>query len=365
MQHAESILWFKEELLIELSNYNVSIIVCVPEAAQLRGRIGNQIELVEVKLKRRSINPASDVFLFLKYLNVIKVYKPDLILTNAIKPNIYGNLASRYFKIQVISNVPGVGTIFQNRKGFLFHVVRLLFRKAFESTHKVIFENHENQELYIELNLVSEENSIVVKGSGVNVEKFSPRFIEKHTDDFTFLLIGRVMPDKGIYEYVEAARLLKDKYPKVKFKLLGMVEDENLLKYVLDCLFIEYIGVKNDVRDDIASADCVLLPSHHEGMANTLLEAASMGKPLIASNISGCKEIIDEGLNGYLCKVRDTESLASAMEKMLNISEVDREMMGQYGRNKMIVEFNRKDVVDSYINAITEIIGPIDLLRNY
>lgn len=357
MQHSESVLWFKKELIEKMTNFPFEVILYAPQAETLRGKIEGNVDFRDIDINRRGINPIPDMLLLFNYLKIIREEKPDIVLTNAIKPNIYGNIAAKASKIPVISNVPGAGAVFQRKNSVLLSLICILYRWAFKYTKKIFFENEENAEMFIKRKLVQNKQVKIVKGSGVNINKFCPMPRHNEENPFVFLLIGRVMVDKGIREFATAATILKSKRSNIIFKIMGMVEDEELLKTVTSNNAVQYIGQKDDIRQDIAEADCIVLPSYHEGMANTLLEGAAMGKPLIASDISGCKEIVENEYNGFLCKAKDVDSLVDAMEKLLSMTQEQRNIMGNNGRKKMVLEFNRESVVDSYIEEIDEVIN--------
>lgn len=352
MHHAESTLWFKRELIEKLLELGGEIHISVPNSEVIKSEIKGNITLHETKIKRRSMNPVSDLKLYFKYKKIINKVKPDVILTAAIKPNIYGNLAASKSKVPVISNVTGLGTTFQKQGSIKFNIVKLLYKKAFKTVEKVIFENIENRNLMIKNNLLMKEKVIVFSGAGVNLEKFFDASKEHSGDTVYFLLVGRIMRDKGINEYMEAAKILNYKHENLKFGIIGMVEDEQLLKEISESDSVSYFGNLKDPREEIKKADCIVLPSYHEGMANTLLEGAAMGKPLIASDISGCREAIDNNITGFLCIPKDSKSLAEKMEKIILMTKEEREKMGEKGRNKMLIEFDRKKVVEKYIEEI-------------
>ncbi len=208
------------------------------------------------------------------------------------------------------------------------------------------------------------ESYIVVPGAGVNTEHFLPDISKNKTesDAVTFLYIARIMKEKGIEEFLDAAESMKKKHSETKFQILGWYDEADYkarMDQMLRDGFIEYIGVSSDTRNEMSQADCIVLPSYHEGMSNVLLEGASMGLPLITTDVHGCKEAVEDGRSGFLCKAKDPGSLIDAMERFLDLSPEERKEMGLKGRKKMIGEFDRRFVVERYINAIREAIGEL------
>jgi glycosyltransferase involved in cell wall biosynthesis len=257
--------------------------------------------------------------------------------------------------------VSGLGAVFI-QDGWLRPLVSALYRLAFRNSNQVFFQNHDDLGLFLENNLVKVGLTDVLPGSGVNLNRFTP----VDDDDrkplalpFRFLLIARMLKDKGVVEFVNAAQLLIESGVKAEFCLLGFLDVENpaaisseQMKEWTDQGYVKYIGVSDDVREHIASAGCIVLPSYREGTPRTLLEAAAMGKPIVTTNVVGCKEVVDHGINGFLCEVKNAEDLALKMKEMLFLSEEQRKLMGQNGRIKMEKEFDEKIVIQKYLKAI-------------
>ena len=302
------------------------------------------------------------------FLNRIK---PDVILTFSIRPAIWGNFISRYLKIPTITNITGVGPLFTS-KNVAYLAARSMYRLALKNASKVFFQNFDDMELFIQHKFVTQHKAARIPGSGVDYEKFSPLLVNKKTNSFSFLFIGRLIKDKGIFEFVEAARIIHEKYPTVQFNVLGPFWHQNLksntvtksdLQNWIDEGIIDYMGEKKDVRKFIAKADCIVLPSYREGTSNILLEAGSMEKPVITCNTTGCKEIVEDGITGYLCKVKDGKDLAEKMEKMLQLCPGERIEMGKKAREKIIREFDKEIVLKTYMEAIDALIPAPELLK--
>lgn len=308
------------------------------------------------------VNPIND----LRYLNQLKsllgAEKPDIILSYTIKPNIYGALAARKLRIPIICNVSGLGTTFL-WKGWVKLVAKTLYRRAFKNADFIFFQNSDDRELMTESLNISEVNTGLVPGSGIDLQKFKPS--ENPKEPFTFLMISRLLIDKGVTEFIAASKQVKLKYPDCTIRLVGaydashkrsiLPEDFETIKKGRD---IEYVGQSDDVRPMIQNAHCVVLPSYREGTPRTLLEGAAMGKPLIASDVPGCREVVDDAVNGYLCQSQEAHSLATSMIKMMEISSGDREKMGKASRKLAEEKFDEEIIWAQYWKKITELVSP-------
>jgi glycosyltransferase involved in cell wall biosynthesis len=258
----------------------------------------------------------------------------------------------------VINNIAGLGAVFI-KGGWLAQLVRRLYRSALGRSAKVFFQNPDDLQLFIDGSLVQAEVTELLPGSGIDLHRFAVAPMPTANSKFRFLLIARMLRDKGVGEYVQAAKLLRDNWPSVEFCLLGFVDVQNpaaisraeVESWVAQG-FVNYLGVREDVRNEIASADCVVLPSYREGTPRSLLEAAAIARPIITSDAVGCREVVDHGVNGYLCKVRDPEDLAQMMIQMLLLLPEQRKEMGLRGRAKMEAEFDEQIVIGKYLAAI-------------
>ncbi|MDI3312180.1 MAG: glycosyltransferase family 4 protein, partial [Thermoanaerobacterium sp.] len=311
---------------------------------------------IQTYFDRRGISIFEDFKLIKEYIKIIKVIDPDIVLTYTIKPNVYGTFAASIYKKPVIMSITGVGSAFASSK--LRYIVSLLYKYACRNAYFVFFQNESNYLFFVSNRLVKPHKSKIIPGSGVNIERFKP--IEKQNKDgiIRFLFIGRIMKEKGIEEYLQAADAITKKYPNVEFQILGMFEEEKYKDVILNNknTRIKYLGISDDVRNEIKEVDCIINPSYHEGMSNALLEGAAMAKPLIASNIPGCKEIIDDGINGYLFEVRNVNQLIEKIEKFLSLDDEAKNQMGQAGRKKIEKEFDRNIVINEYMKVIEDVI---------
>jgi glycosyltransferase involved in cell wall biosynthesis len=312
-----------------------------------------------------NLNPWKVLKYIFNLYSALKKIQPDVCLTFSIRPAIWGNFITRHLNIPTITNITGVGPLFIS-KNLAYRIARSIYRPALQKTKKVFFQNFDDLNLFLEKKFVTKEIAERVPGSGVDYQKFSPIKNEKTTEEnFIFLFIGRLIKDKGIFEFVDAARMMRKKFPNTIFNVIGPFWHQNLksntitksdLQNWIDEGIIDYQGEKKDIRKFIAEADCIVLPSYREGTSNILLEAASMEKPIITTNTTGCKETVEDEVTGFLCKVKSAEDLADKMEKMFLLSEEDRKTMGRKGRQKIIKEFDKQIVINTYLKAIHEIL---------
>lgn len=312
-----------------------------------------------VRMDSRGANPIKDFALILELAWIYNKVKPDIILHYTIKPNVYGTLAASILKIPVINNVCGLGTVFL-KKNLTSAIAVLLYRISFKFATKVFFQNPEDKQLFINKRLVTEDAADIVQGSGIDINHFTAsEFIRN--DQFTFLLISRLITDKGILEYIEAIQKLRGKGKQFKFQLLGAADPkhsrgikESVIQGWIDNNIVDYLGTTDDVRPYINSADCIVLPSYREGTPRTLLEAASLAKPIIATDVPGCHQVVQHGFNGFLCKLKDADDLASKMEEMGHLDNETLRVLGSNGREKITISYDEKLVIDKYLNTIRQ-----------
>lgn len=332
---------FREELICEiLKNHEVSI--ALPYGALVEPLKSVGCRFFDTEMDRRGINPVADFKLIKQYSSLLKKIKPDLVIAYTIKPNIYGGIVCRLRRTAYAANITGLGTAFE-KGGMLKLLVTALYRFALRKAKVVFFENEDNKDLIVNKRIVQTKQAKLLHGAGVDLEKFGYQPYPKN-DVFRFLFIGRIMKEKGINELFIATRQLIGIGKACRLDVVGPIEEnfkEELEKYGAEG-WLKYHGYQKDVRPYIADCDCFVLPSYHEGMANTNLECASSGRPIITSDIPGCKEAVTEG-SGLLCKPKDPESLYNAMMQMIELSRKDREEMGRAARRHM------EDVFDKHI----------------
>lgn len=302
-----------------------------------------------------------DILIYMRNLSkALKSTRADICLTFTIRPAIWGNIVTRYHGIPTITNITGIGPLFE-RKNIAYRAARTLYKFVLLHTARIFFQNFDDMNLFIGKGFVKPENATRIPGSGIDYRYYQPLPARPADNRFVFLFISRLVKDKGIIEYVNAARILKSQLPHAAFRVLGPVWKQNLrdntvteaeIRRWADEGIIHYLGDAKDVRPHIAAADCVVLPSYREGASNVLLEASSMERPSITCNTTGCKEIVDDGITGFLCRIQDTEDLADKMRSMMLLSVEKRNEMGTHARQKVIREFDKQIVIKAYLEAI-------------
>jgi len=310
-------------------------------------------ESIYTPVDRRGINPVTDFKLLLAYLKILKKVKPDIVITYTIKPNIYGGIACRLKKIPMYANITGLGTAFQ-KDSLLSKIVTLLYKFALKKTKKVFFENIENRDILVGKKIIPAERTVCLNGAGVNLDKFVFSEYPAKTSETKFLFIGRIMQEKGIDELFYAAERLKEEGYNISVDILGGYE-ENYKDRIEDLEkrgIIKYHGFQNDVKPFIKETHCFVLPSYHEGMANTLLECGAMGRPLITSNIHGCLEAVKDGETGYLCEVKNGESLYDKMKQFVELAYEKKVEMGEKSYKYVSDKFDKRKVVDKTVKEI-------------
>lgn len=319
--------------------------------------LSQEAELVPLGMDRSGINPFADGSLVARYLNLFRTLRPSAYLSFTIKPNIYGAFAAGLAGIPAIPNVSGLGTAFL-QGGALGRLVDMLYRLAFAKCRVVFFQNPDDRALFIDRRIVSESQARLLAGSGVDLKKFTPARPPGIRPP-TFLFIGRLLTDKGVREFVEAAQRTKARFPGARFQLLGGLDPGNRSAIGKDELdrwvaehAIEYLGPTHDVRPHIAEASAVVLPSYREGLPRSLLEGGAMARPLIATDVPGCREIVKDGVTGLLCQVRSASSLAGAMARFIEMGVDQRQALGDAARAKVVSEYDERAVIDAYLEVL-------------
>ena len=319
--------------------------------------LSQEAELVPLGMDRSGINPLADGSLVARYLNLFRTLRPSAYLSFTIKPNIYGAFAAGLAGIPAIPNVSGLGTAFL-QGGALGRLVDMLYRLAFAKCRVVFFQNPDDRALFIDRRIVSESQARLLAGSGVDLTKFTPARPPGIRPP-TFLFIGRLLTDKGVREFVEAAQRTKARFPGARFQLLGGLDPGNRSAIGKDELdrwvaehAIEYLGPTHDVRPHIAEASAVVLPSYREGLPRSLLEGGAMARPLIATDVPGCREIVKDGVTGLLCQVRSASSLAGAMARFIEMGVDQRQALGDAARAKVVSEYDERAVIDAYLEVL-------------
>ena len=312
-----------------------------------------------INIKNRGVNPISDILLSIRYLLILLRVRPDYYLGFTVKPNIYGGFAASFLGIRVVNNISGLGSALI-KGGWLGGVVKILYKFSLNKSYRVFFQNLDDYSLFVNSKLVAANKSDILPGSGIDLDNF--QYTPKNPGDdgpFKFLLIGRIIKDKGILEYFEAAKILKSKYKNVEFILVGFLNSDNPsalnpveLKRWEEQGYIKYLGHTNDVRPLIKTSDCVVLPSYREGTSRVLLETAAIGRPIVTTDVPGCKEVVDDSENGFLCRPGDPIDLSDKMEMMIKLNHDERNIMGSKGRSKVEKEFDQNIVFKKYIDVL-------------
>lgn len=350
---------FRAELIYELIRQGFEVYFSVPQSeedkkVQLIKDIG--AKYIQTWINRRGSNPLEDLKVILEYKKIIKDVNPDIVLTYTVKPNIYGTYAASKLNKPVIMNITGIGSSLAN--GSLKNLVKIMYKYACSKAKTIFFQNEFNLKFFVENNMLNPRKAVLIPGSGVNIEKFVPVNKTSHNEVIRFLFIGRIMKEKGIEEYIEVAEKITREYPNTEFQILGSFEEEIYKELIINNKNekIKYLGSSDDVRNEIKEVDCIVHPSYHEGMSNVLLEGAAMGKSLIASNIPGCREIVEDGYNGFLFEVKSVKSLEEKIIKFIDLDEESRKILGKNSRKKVENEFNRDIVINEYRKAINAIL---------
>lgn len=312
---------------------------------------------IALDIDAKGVSPLGDLRLTVQYRRILRALRPVAFLGWTIKPNVYGSLASRSLGIPVINNISGLGTAFI-KVNLLTRIVRLLYRVALSRSSTVFFQNGQDRDLFVEQRLVRAAQTVLLPGSGIDLAQFVP-VAEAESPTPVFLLVARLLRDKGVVEFVDAARIVRAERPDAAFHLLGFLDAENrtaIPRAEIEAWeregVVRYLGSASDVRPYLAGATAVVLPSYREGMPRSLLEAAAMGRPLIATDVPGCTEIARAGENAILCRVRDARSLADAMLAMLALTPAERAALGARSRAIAETEFDVSVVEARYLEAI-------------
>ncbi len=312
-----------------------------------------------VRMDSRGANVIKDSALIFELFMIYKKVRPDIVLHYTIKPNVYGTLAASMLRIPTINNVCGLGTVFL-KDNLVSFIAVLLYKVSFRFASRVFFQNQDDLNLFVKRRLVPKENVDLLPGSGIDLKKFTPFEYTRNTK-FTFLLISRLISDKGIFEYVSAVKKLREEGTTTRFQILGAMDPEHkrgikteIINEWINSGTIEYLGTTDNVREHIEKADCIVLPSYREGTPRTLLEAASSSKPIIATDVPGCNNVVTDGENGLLCELKNADDLADKMREMAVLPDDILKEMGRKGRTKMEAQFNENRVIEKYLNTLSE-----------
>ncbi|WP_026650869.1 glycosyltransferase family 4 protein [Butyrivibrio proteoclasticus] len=350
---------FRNELLTSLMDKGFEVVISLPDDVKVKELREEGCKVIHTDINRRGVNPVQDLALLRDYRKLIKSEKPDVVLTYTIKPNIYGGYVCKRLKVPYISTVTGLGSTFE-RGGMLLKLIVLMYKVSLKKCRYLFFQNAENRRIFEDHGIRGLEH-VTVNGSGVNLDKHVKELYPGHKDDVTrYLYIGRLMKEKGTDEYLAVAKRLHEKYgDKVSFAAIGYNDDdyESKVKEAVSKGYFKMIPFQKDVHPYIKEADVIVHPSYHEGMSNVLMEASATGRPVIASDISGCKEIVEKEVSGFLVKPRDEDSLFEAADKFFSLSEDERRKMGEAARRLVERKFDRRSIILTYVNKIDELLN--------
>jgi glycosyltransferase involved in cell wall biosynthesis len=352
---------FRSGLVKALIAQGYDVMVMAPADAYAHRLASLGCRFKTISMDNNGTSPSRDLSLLVKYWRVLQSVRPLAYLGYTIKPNIYGSIAAHRLGIPVINNIAGLGATFISNSP-LTYLVKQLYRCSLRQSSRVFFQNADDCKLFVDAGLARPDVAEVLPGSGIDLQQFQPAPALPATDGFCFLLVARMLRDKGIEEYAAAARIVRQQLPEVRFQLLGPIDTHNPNSIPFERIagwkssgLIEYLKEADDVRPYLARADCVVLPSYREGVPHTLLEAAAMARPTIATNVAGCKDIVEHQANGLLCKVKDAADLADKMVRMVRLTHAQRLAMGQVGRNKVVAQFDENVVIARYLNTLRQI----------
>lgn len=349
---------FRINLIKEIQVLGYKVIVVSPKDEYVEKLKELNIHHEHINMSQYGLNPIKEFFTTYEIYKILKKYEPEYSLHYTIKPNIFGGIAAMFTNTKVINNIAGAGKAFSNEDSLFAKVISLLFKIGLKKSKKVFFQNNDDMHLFLKRNIVSKEITERIPGSGVDLSRYSVNSISTEN---SFLFIGRLLKEKGIEYYLEAAKLTLTLVPDAKFYIVG--EHENRKEYIDQGVLEEYLDNENifyygsvspdQMPEIINKSSCVVLPSYYrEGVPRSLLEAASMSKVIITTDNVGCREVVDEGKNGFKCQIKNSICLHESMIKYIRLSEEEKVSMSNYSRFKMEKEFDEKIVLNAYINTL-------------
>jgi len=359
---------FRRNLIQELQRAGHDVFVQTEYDGYER-RLGLEVRhVIPLDIDRKGVNPFHDLRTLFSIRRGIKIAKTDICLFFTIKPVVYGGIAAMLSHIPFISNVTGLGTAFIGRT-WLRTIAKALYKVGLARATRIFFQNSDDMRLFLSGGLTKAARTTLLPGSGVDLSHFSPRMRSDRRQQFVFLLAARLLWDKGVREFVEAARLVKSEFANTEFRLIGFLDVQNpsaipraqVAQWTAEGV-VRYLGATDDMASTYAEADCIVLLSYREGVPRTLLEAASMGLPVITADAVGCRDAVEDGITGFLCRQRDVQDLADKMRQMLRLPADERLAMGYAGRKKMLREFDERIVISNYLEAIGQIEGGHDVI---
>lgn len=348
---------FRRELISRLVEDGNDVYISIPRSDENSFFSDMGCKIIETSVDRRGVNPISDFFLLCNYIKIMHNLKPDIVFSYTIKPNIYGCIASNLTGNIQISNITGTGATFL-KKSFVSVIAKILYKISVKRSYKVFFQNSDDKDYFIQNKMIA-NNYAVIPGSGVNFTQYKVCDLPPE-DEVNFIFIGRIMQIKGIEQYLECAKNIKEKYPNTNFYIAGFVEEDRYKK-IVDIYhkqgIVNYIGFQQEIILWIQKCHCTILPSHGgEGIPNALLESAAMGRICIAARINGAKDVVKDNLTGYLFDAGNAKDLIDKVDKFLKLNYEDKVEMGLAGRKKVEREFDRNFIINSYLKEIESVV---------
>lgn len=340
------------------------MVVIAPHDSFTSKIIAEGIEYHHIDIRNYGVNPFEEIKLILQLRRLYKRIKPNMIFHYTIKPNIYGTFAAFTAKIPSIIVITGLGHLFIFRSFVVRYLTLFMYKMACKISKEVWFLNSNDLDVFNYLHIAGTKNSVILNSEGVNTKWFKSGGHSSQNGEIKFLFAGRLLEEKGVIHFAEAAKFISTKYPNVKFYLLGFVDESNPNSIAYTSILewqsqgiIQYLGETSDVRPYIDDASCLVFPSfYREGISRILMEAASMEKPIITTDNVGCREVVDHNITGYICKPKSTKSLIYALEQFIHLPDEDKLIMGKLGRRKMIREFEEKNIIKQYLRTISKYI---------
>ena len=340
---------FRLEHVERLLSDGHNVIICAPYGERIDALVSKGCEYHDILISRHGTNPFQDAKLIRDYKKLIKDVRPDIVFSYTIKPNIYGGMACKKYHVPYVVNITGLGTAVEN-SGLIQMITLMLYRIAFSKVRTVYFQNNENMQFFVKHKIALGKH-VLLPGSGVNLVRF-PYIQYPKNKTVRFAFISRIMKEKGIDQYLEAAEYITQKYSYTEFHVCGFCEAEynGKLSELDDSRTVIYHGMIKNVAGFMADVSCIVHPTYYpEGISNVLLEACATGRPIITTDRSGCREVVEDGVNGYMIPQKDSKALIAAIEKFLALTDEEREKMGLAGRAKVEKEFDREIVVNAYM----------------
>lgn len=356
---------FRLGLIRALNKKGYEVVVVAPRDSLTSKLIAEGISYKELHIKNYSINPFEDIKILLQLSRIYKNLKPDLIFHYTIKPNIYGSIAAYLRKIPSISVTTGLGQLFEFKNFILRWITLFLYRLAASMSKELWFLNENDRDVFVYKRIVRARKAKVIKGEGINTVYFTPRKSKSYTGLQRFLFAGRLIWDKGIQEYVEAAKRVRSRHPNTRFEIIGFIDQSNPKAVPYEQMstwqkdrHIRYLGETTDIRPYIDKATCLIFPSYYrEGISRILMEAASMETPIITTDNVGCRDLVDDGVNGFLVEPKNVDDLVEKIEKFIDLDPEDKYVMGKLGRKKMIKNFEEDLIIQQYFTSIENLLG--------